>query len=75
MNVRSIVESEDGTLWFAAAEFGAARLTRSGIYEQLTTSGSSTNGGWMPCAVMRTVRAGFGSAPPTKDFIIGRREK
>jgi ligand-binding sensor domain-containing protein/signal transduction histidine kinase len=43
MNVRSIVESEDGTLWFAA-ENGTARLTRSGTFEQLTTSGSPTNG-------------------------------
>ena len=42
MNVRSIMESEDGTLWFAA-ENGAARLTQSGTFEQLFTSGSPTN--------------------------------
>src|ERR1017187_6794215 len=43
MNVRSIMESEDGTLWFAA-ENGTARLTRSGTFEQLIGSGSPTNG-------------------------------
>ena len=43
MNVRSIMESEDGTLWFAA-ENGTARLTPSGTFEQLVTSGSPTNG-------------------------------
>ena len=43
MNVRSIMESDDGTLWFAA-ENGTARLTRSGTFEQLIASGSPTNG-------------------------------
>ena len=43
MNVRSLMESEDGTLWIAA-ENGAARLTRPGTFEQLTAAGSLTNG-------------------------------
>jgi ligand-binding sensor domain-containing protein/signal transduction histidine kinase len=42
MNVRSILESEDGALWFAA-ENGVTRLTQSGTFEQLITSGSPTN--------------------------------
>ena len=64
MNVRSIVESEDGTLWFAAAEFGAARLTRSGAFEQLTTSGSPTNGvlNAICCYEDRQGRLWFGTA-------------
>ena len=42
MNVRSIMESEDGTLWFAAAEFGDARLTRSGTFESPRTQWALT---------------------------------
>ena len=58
------MESEDGTLWFAAAEFGAARLTRSGAFEQLTTSGSPTNGvlNAICCYEDRQGRLWFGTA-------------
>ena len=42
MNVRSVMESKDGTLWFAA-ENGTAQLTRSGTFEQLIASGTPTN--------------------------------
>ncbi len=63
MNVYSIMESADGTLCFAA-EFGAARLTRSGAFEQLTTSGSPTNGGLnaICCYEDRQGRLWFGTA-------------
>jgi PAS domain S-box-containing protein len=40
MNVRTILESKDGTLWLAAERM-AARLTRSGSFEEVL--GSSTN--------------------------------
>jgi ligand-binding sensor domain-containing protein/signal transduction histidine kinase len=40
MNVRSILESKDGTLWLTA-ERQASRLTRAGAYEEVM--GSSTN--------------------------------
>jgi two-component system cell cycle sensor histidine kinase/response regulator CckA len=42
MNVHSLTETEDGTLWIAA-ESGALRLTRSGTFEQLMASGPFTN--------------------------------
>jgi ligand-binding sensor domain-containing protein len=41
MNVRSILESKDGTLWFAA-ERQASRLTRSGLYEEVLGTSSDT---------------------------------
>jgi len=41
MNVRSIVESKDGTLWFAA-EREAARLTPSNNFEDVLGVGSAT---------------------------------
>jgi ligand-binding sensor domain-containing protein/signal transduction histidine kinase len=40
MNVRSLLEAKDGTLWFAAERL-AARLTPSGFYENVL--GSATN--------------------------------
>ena len=40
MNVRTIIEGKDGTVWLAAERM-AARLTRSGSYEEVL--GSSTN--------------------------------
>jgi ligand-binding sensor domain-containing protein/signal transduction histidine kinase len=43
LNVRSIMESEDGTLWIAA-ENDTARLTQSGTFEQLMVPGVLTNG-------------------------------
>ncbi len=63
MNVHSIMESADGTLWFAAAENGAARLTPTGTFEQLTNSGTSTNGGLnaLCCYADREGRVWFGS--------------
>ena len=42
MYVHSIVESKDGTLWFAA-ERGAERLTPSNNFEDVLLVGSSTN--------------------------------
>jgi PAS domain S-box-containing protein len=64
MNVRSIVESEDGTLWFAAAEFGTTRLTRPGTFEPLTVPGSPTNGALnaLCCYEDRQGRIWFGTA-------------
>jgi ligand-binding sensor domain-containing protein/signal transduction histidine kinase len=41
LNVQSIMESKDGTLWIAADRL-AARLTRGGVYEQLMGSSADS---------------------------------
>lgn len=62
LNVRSLMESKDGALWFAA-ESGVSRLTRAGTYENLLESGPFTNQPNVLCGYEdRQGRIWFGTA-------------